>query len=353
MSEPVAAVRDPKPINVALQGGGAHGAFSWGVLDKLIEDGRLTIEGLSGTSAGSMNAVVYAYGMMIGGPDGARERLESFWREVSRAGHLWSPIRLSPWEHWWTGSWNIDHAPSYLAFSAMTGAFSPYELNPFDFNPLRDALGKIVTFGAMPQCRSTKLFLSATDVRTGRVKVFRTHEVTLDAVMASAALPMVYKAVEIGPHAFWDGGYVGNPSLWPFFYETGTDDLLIMHVNPIERPEVPKTAPEIANRVNEVTFNSSLIAELRAIDFVQRLLREGWLKDEYRHRLRDIRVHAIRTDRSLADLSAASKFNPDWDFLCELRDRGRRAAADWLAEAHDAVGVRETVDIGRTYLGRS
>ncbi|MGE0725165.1 MAG: patatin-like phospholipase family protein, partial [Alphaproteobacteria bacterium] len=340
-----------KPINLALQGGGAHGAFSWGVLDKLLEDGRLAIEGLSGTSAGSMNAVVYAYGKMTGGPAGARELLEAFWRAVSRAGHLWSPVRMLPWHHWWTGSWNIDETPSYLAFSALTGALSPYDLNPWDFNPLRDALAGIVRFEDLPRCRSTKLFLSATDVRTGRVRVFRTAEVTLDAVMASAALPMLYKAVEIGEHAYWDGGYVGNPSLWPFFYETGTDDLLIMHVNPIERPDLPRRAPEIANRINEVTFNSSLIAELRAIHFVQKLIREGWLKDEFRGRLRDIRVHAIRTDEALADLSVASKFNPDWGFLCELRDRGRKAASEWLEATHEAIGTRETVDIGRTYLG--
>lgn len=184
------------------------------------------------------------------------------------------------------------------------------------------------------------------------MRVFHAHEVTLDVVMASACLPFLYKAVEIAGESFWDGGYVGNPSLWPFFYHTRTPDLLVLHVNPIERDTIPRTAPEINNRLNEITFNASLIAELRAIRFVQRLVREDWLKDEHRDRVRDIRMHAIRADQELLDLSAASKFNADWGFLSDLRDRGRRAADEWLAAHWDAVGERDSVNLAREYLDR-
>lgn len=342
----------PKPINVAIQGGGAHGAYTWGVLDRLLEDGRLEIEGLSGTSAGSMNAVVYAYGKMTGGADGARRLLEEFWRQVSRAGSVFSPMGASAWGHWWTGSWNLDQMPVYRAFAAMTGMLSPYEFNPMGFDPLRDIVGRLVDFDALCRGCDTRLFVSATNVRTGRVRVFRGTEVTLDAVMASACLPFLYKAVEIEGESYWDGGYVGNPSLWPFFYHTATDDLLILHVNPIERDAVPRTAPEIDNRTNEITFNASLIAELRAIRFVKRLVREDWLKDEHRGRVRDIRMHAIRADKELLDLSVASKFNPDWSFLCDLRDRGRQAASQWLDAHWEAVGRADTVDLAREYLDR-
>ncbi|MGE0718935.1 MAG: patatin-like phospholipase family protein [Alphaproteobacteria bacterium] len=341
---------DTKSINVALQGGGAHGAFTWGILDRLLEDGRVAIDGISGTSAGSMNAVVLAYGLMTGGIAGARSGLEAFWRAVSRAGCLWSPIRTNPWEHWWTGSWNLDRSPTYMAFSAMTGVLSPYEFNPLDFDPLRRIVADQVDFARLASCEDIRLFVSATDVQSGRVRVFQGADITIEAVLASACLPFIHKAVEIDGRAYWDGGYVGNPSLWPFFYHTATDDLLVMHVNPIERDQVPMTAPEINNRLNEITFNTSLIAEMRAIRFVQRLLREDWLKEEHRHRLRDIRVHAIRADKELMDLSVATKLNPDWDFLVDLRDRGRRAADEWLAANLVHVGVRDTVDLREEYL---
>ncbi len=341
-----------KPINVAIQGGGAHGAYTWGVLDRLLEDGRLEIEGLSGTSAGSMNAVVYSYGKMTGGPDGARTLLHDFWQAVSRAGSLYLPFGSRAWQHWWTGTWNRDDDPGYRAFTALTGALSPYELNPWGFDPLRDIVARLVHFPTLATCEDTRLFITATNVRTGRAKVFRAHEVTIDVVMASACLPFLQKAVEIGGEAYWDGGYVGNPSLWPFFYHTRADDLLVLHVNPIERDQVPTTSTEITNRVNEITFNASLIDELRAIRFAQRLVREEWLKEEYRGRLRNIRMHAIRADKELQDLSVASKFEADWGFLTDLRDRGRRAADEWLAANWEAVGERDTVDLATEYLDR-
>jgi NTE family protein len=345
-----AGSQNTKPINVALQGGGSHGAFTWGVLDRLIEDGRLEIDGLSGTSAGSMNAVVYAYGKMRGGPDGARAALADFWAEVSRAGRLYSPVRMLPWESW-DGSWNMDYSPLYMAFDVVTRAVSPYIFNPFDFNPLRDILEKTVKFEELVHCRCTHLFISATNVRTGRVRVFTAPEMSVDVVMASACLPFLFKAVEIGDEAYWDGGYMGNPSLFPFYYHTGTDDVLIVNINPIERVEVPKSAADIMNRVNEISFNSALLGEMRAIAFVQKLIDDDWLNDEHKGKLRRVKFHAIRADQVMCDLSVASKFNTDWAFLCDLRDRGRAAADAWLAAHTGDVGVRSTVDLHHDYLG--
>ncbi|MQX36248.1 patatin-like phospholipase family protein [Roseospira navarrensis] len=339
-----------KSINVALQGGGAHGAFTWGVIDRLIEDDRIDIDGLSGTSAGSMNAVVYAYGRMTGGRDGARAALHDFWADISRAGDRFSPVRMLPWERW-TGSWNMDASPLYLAFDALTRAVSPYVLNPFDFNPLRDVLTRAVDFERLVHCDCARLFISATNLRTGRVRVFTAPEMTADVVMASACLPFLFRAVEIDGEAYWDGGYMGNPSLFPFYYHTGTDDVLIININPIERQEVPRTAPDIMNRVNEISFNSPLLGEMRAIAFVQKLIDEDWLNDAHKGKLRRVRFHAIRADQVMCDLSVASKFNTGWDFLCDLRDRGRAAADSWMQAHFDDVGARSTVDLHHDYLG--
>ncbi len=337
-----------KPINLALQGGGAHGAFTWGVIDKLLEDGRLAIDGISGTSAGSMNAVVFAYGRRIGGADGAREALTKFWKAVSDAGQTYSPVKSSPWDQFFVGK--TDYSPAFEMFKRMMDSFSPYQLNPTNFNPLLDVLNSQVDFEVLNACKETKLFLSATNVRSGKVRVFNTHEITANAVMASAALPQLFQAVEIDGEHYWDGGFMGNPSLFPLFYDTDAGDVLIVHVNPIERPNVPQTPTDIYDRVNEVTFNSSLIKELRAVAFVQKLLDEGWIKDEYREQLKYVRIHSLRAEKALGDLGAASKFYSDWAFLNGLRDLGRDAAAEWLEENFAHVGKRSTVDLRREFL---
>jgi NTE family protein len=339
----------PKRVNLALQGGGSHGAFAWGVIDQFLADGRLDIEGLSGTSAGSMNAVVYAYGRLVGGVEGARQALNDFWQSVSRASGQWAPVKRTPWDAV-LGSFAGDNSIAFQAFKAMTGAFSPYQLNPYNLNPLRDLLVKHVDFAALQDCRHTKLFLSATNVRTGRVKVFNTPEITADVVMASACLPQLFQAVEIAGEHYWDGGYMGNPVLFPLFYETESRDVIIIHINPIERDGVPTRAPEIEDRVNEISFNSSLIKELRAVAFVQKLLDDGWLKDEYRDKLKHVLIHSVRADKALADLSVGSKFSVDWGFLTGLRDRGRATASAWLEENFDAIGVRQSVDLRAEFL---
>lgn len=342
-NNPVAPSTDGvKRINMALQGGGAHGAFGWGVMDKFLEDGRIEIEGLSGTSAGSMNAVVYAYGKLKGN-DGAREALHNFWKAISDAGQRFAVPRM-PWE---TGH---HQNPMQDMMKSMMSVFSPYQLNPMNYNPLREVLEQQVDFEALERSQGTKLFLCATNVRTGKVKIFNTPEVTADVVLASACLPQVFQAVEINGEHYWDGGYMGNPVLYPLFYHTKSRDVVILHINPIERPGPPTSAADIANRLNEITFNSSLIKELRAVYFVQKLLDDGWIKDEFRDKLKYVLIHSVRADNAMSDLSSASKMSSDWKFLTMLRDRGRALATQWLEHNFEHLGVRSTVDLKREFL---
>ena len=337
-----------KRINIALQGGGAHGAFAWGVMDKFLEDGRIDIEGLSGTSAGSMNAVVYAYGALKG-KENAREALHNYWQAISDAGQKYSMVKRTPWEQMF-GGWNMERSVASEGFKLLTSTFSPYQLNPMNFNPLREVLEAHVDFKALDSSQATKLFLSATNVRSGKVKIFKTHEITADVVLASACLPYLFQAVEIDGEHYWDGGYMGNPALYPLFYHTDSRDVVILHINPIEREGPPTQSSEIANRVNEITFNSSLIKELRSVYFVQQLLDQGKIKDEFRDDFKYVLIHSIRADKALADLSVSSKFACEWDFLTMLRDRGRECASEWLAKHFGDLGVRSTVDLKREFL---
>jgi NTE family protein len=342
-----------KTINLAIQGGGAHGAYAWGVIDGLLEDGRIKIEGISATSAGSMNAVVTAYGNMTGGRGGARAALYNFWKKISAAGAIYSPLKQTPWEFLqsrWSKNWNMDQSMTYQIFDMMTRTVSPYQFNPFNFNPLRQVLEAAVDFDALERCQSTKLFLSATNVRTGKVRVFRTEEITTDVVMASACLPMLFQAVKIDEDHYWDGGYMGNPALFPLFYHTRSRDLMVVHINPLERKELPKSSADIMNRLNEITFNSSLLKEMRAIAFVTKLIEEEWLKEEYKGKLKHLIMHAIRADGVLCDLSVASKFNTDWQFLLYLRDLGREEAAKWLRQNFSSIGKRSTIDLRSEFL---
>jgi NTE family protein len=338
-----------KPVNLALQGGGAHGAFAWGVLEKLLEDGRLTIEAMSATSAGAMNAVVAAYGLSIGGPDGAREKLEEFWRRISNAGQLYSPVRSFPWEHWLQGSGpNSEFSPAFFVFQAMTHVFSPYQINPFNFNPLKDVLTEVVDFDRLAKCnKAPRLFLSATNVRTGKIKLFGNEAVSADVVLASACLPYLFHAVEIDGEHYWDGGFMGNPAIFPLIYNRGSKDVILVHINPIERKRLPRTAAEIFNRMNEISFNSSLMREMRAVAFVTKLIDDNVLdRDKYSRMF----IHSIRDDTAMAELGVATKLNPDWDFLCRLRDSGGAKAAEWLDGNLDKVGQSSTVDLAGAFL---
>lgn len=338
-----------RTINLALQGGGAHGAFAWGVLDRLLEDGRIDVEGVSGTSAGSMNAVVLAYGL-IDGKDAARQALHDFWKATSDAGERYSPLKLFPWEKFLYGH-NIEHSIANHFFKAITHNFSPYQLNPSNFNPLREVLEQQVDFERLGKLAKVKLFLAATNVRTGKVKVFGQDElISSDMVLASACLPYLFQAVEVAGEHYWDGGWMGNPVLYPLFYHTKTRDVVIVHINPIERPGPPTSSEDIMNRINEISFNSSLIKELRAVFFVQKLMDEGWIKDEYKSKMKYVLMHSIRSDAAMSDLSVATKFSSDWEFLTMLRDRGRVFASEWLDNNFEHLGIRSSVDLKTEFL---
>ncbi len=335
-----------KKANLALQGGGAHGAFTWGVLDRLLEDGRIEIAAMSGTSAGAMNAVVIADGLMRDGPDGARAALETFWSTMSKTAHA-SPIRRSPLDML-MGNWSLDRSPSYHMFDALTRVFSPYQFNPLNLNPLRDLLESCVDFDLVRSCDIMKIFISATNVETGRVKVFDRKALTVDMVMASACLPFVFHAVEIDGVPYWDGGYMGNPALFPFHAGSDSSDIIVVQINPIERKGAPRSAQDILNRINEISFNGSLLKELRAIDFVRRLIDEGKLEDtDYR----TMHVHIIENQDELKPLGASSKMNVEWAFLCHLRDVGRETASAWLDKNFHDVAKRSTVDLRAMFQG--
>ncbi|MEM0912505.1 MAG: patatin-like phospholipase family protein [Pseudomonadota bacterium] len=346
-------VNTTKTINLALQGGGAHGAFAWGVLDKLIEDGRLEVEGLCATSAGTMNACAYAYGKYKGGVEQARQTLHDLWWNIAKTGAAYSPIQKLPYEKMLNkvgNSWNMDQSPAFIMFDTFIRMFSPYQWNQFDFNPLKDVLEKVIDFEELQACKCTKLFISATHVHTGRVRVFHANEMTIDVALASACLPFLFKAVEVEGEDYWDGGYMGNPALYPLFYDTNARDLMVVHINPMERPETPTTSPDIMNRINEISFNSSLIKEMRAIAFVKRLISADMLKEEYKCQFKDVLLHSVRADDAMMDLSVASKFNTDWEFLTMLKERGRQTMQDWLDEHFDKVGKKDSVDIKGDFL---
>jgi len=336
-------------VNLALQGGGAHGAFTWGVLDRLLEQDGLGIEGVSGTSAGAMNGAVMVSGFVKGGKEGARKALDKFWHGVS----TYSPIGLvhrSPFDQM-TDNWNTDQSPGVALYELLFSTVSPYQLNPFNFHPLTPILDDLVDFEALQTSKQMKLFVSATNVRTGRNRIFDHQNLTLDALIASACLPTMFQSVEIDGDPYWDGGYTGNPALYPMIYQCASRDIAVVQVNPIERPGTPKTAGEIMNRLNEVTFNFSLMAELRAIAFVQRLIEEDELKGHEVNRLRRIHVHMIGCEDKMRALGLSSKYNIDLEFLNYLKDLGRETAEHWLHKHWDDLGKRSSLDIGKILTG--
>ncbi|MEL6206545.1 MAG: patatin-like phospholipase family protein [Pseudomonadota bacterium] len=333
--------RHVKSINLALQGGGSHGAFTWGVLDRMFEEDQLWIEAISGTSAGAMNAVVAACGMYDNGAAGARDALEEFWHAVSVAGQA-SPIKRTPLDML-VGNWSMDLSPGYFWMDLMSRVASPYDLNPMNLNPLRDIVASHIDFAKVTNETDMGLFVSATNVETGRARVFHRHEITLDVVMASACLPTMFKAVEIDGVPYWDGGFMGNPVLFPFIDHSPSSDILIVQINPLSRPGTPRRARDIQNRVNEITFNASLLRDLRVIDLIDRLLEDGALSEaDYR------RVYLHMIDDAcdeMIDFGASSKLNSEWAFLTHLRDIGRAAADRWLKAHFGAIENASTLDL--------
>jgi len=332
--------REPVRVDLALQGGGAHGAYTWGVLDRLLEEPWLQIEGISGTSAGAMNAAVLVAGHAAGGAQGAREALENFWRRVAHAGSL-SPMRRGPIDVL-LGRWTLDSNPIYMAFDLASRVFSPYDVNPAGVNPLHQVLARSVDFDRLATA-PIKLFVTATNVRTGRLRVFRNRDVTPDALLASACLPFMFQAVEIEGEAYWDGGYAGNPPITPLVRECDSKDTILVPINPVERPGIPRTAREIINRVNEVSFNSSLLKELRMIAVLRQVVNAG---DHEGSRWAEMRMHMIATE-TMGRLGVSSKLNAEWEFFSFLREVGRREADRFLADHADDIGRRATLDLAK------
>jgi NTE family protein len=343
MAEPRSLPR----VDLALQGGGSHGAFTWGVLDRLLEDDGLSFGAISGTSAGALNAAVMISGFHRGGHAGARAALADFWHDVSRSGTIFSPFTLGHAVAT-QDSYNFDKLPGYQWLNTFFRAFSPYEFNPLNLNPLRDVLQRHVDVAALHAC-SLHLFVTATSVETGQARVFTGHELSIDALLASACLPFIFQAVEIEGKAYWDGGYTGNPAIYPLIYQSEVLDILLVKINPLAREHKPTRSVEIIDRLSEITFNASLVSEMRAIAFVSRLVREGKLEPG---RYKDLRLHMVADDEGLAPFNASSKFNTDRAFLDELFALGRNAGDAWLKEHRDDVGVRQTLDVERVFLGR-
>jgi len=334
-----------KNINFALQGGGSHGAYSWGVLDRFLEEEDINIEAISGTSAGAMNAAVLVNGYAKGGRAGAKDLLEKFWRRVSEAA-AFSPMSKSPVERMITG-WNMDSSPTYHWFDMMSRIFSPYELNPLNVNPLKMVLDDMLDMELFRKSNSIQCFVTATHVTSGQARVFSRDEISTEVLLASSCIPFMFQAVAVEGEFYWDGGYMGNPTIWPLIYNSNSEDVILVQINPIHNEQIPRTAPEIINRLNEITFNSSLIAEMRAIDFVSRLIRQ---KRVEKNRYKDMRMHLIYSQEEMHHLNASSKMNADWNFFIHLRDIGREAADSWLKQNKAMLGVKSTLDIRKKFL---
>lgn len=348
--------RDMPRVNLALQGGGSHGAFTWGVLDALLEDGRISVEGISGTSAGAMNAVALAQGfaqandkMKADPREAAREALANFWHGIVQMGAL-SEAQRAPFDLLF-GRMGGDNSSTAVWANVMTNfwssAMSPYQNNPFDLNPLRNFLQSQVDFEGLARLQTLKVFVVATRVSTGKAEVFSGKRLTADAVMASACLPMAFKAVEIEGDHFWDGGYSGNPAIHPLIYDCSSRDILLVQINPIKRDKLPTTGAQILDRMNEVTFNAGLIAEMRAIDFVKRLLAAGKLDPA---NYKDVLMHRIDGGEALEAFSASTKTSTRESLIHSLRDLGQANARAWLTKHYSSLGAKCTVNIQQDYL---
>jgi NTE family protein len=329
---------EPLLIDLALQGGGSHGAFTWGVLDRLLEEPWLHIAAISGTSAGAMNAAVLADGWTEGGAEGARSALDTYWQKVSRAA-AFSPLQRSPLDRL-MGRWTFDTSPVYVAMDLMSRLLSPYDLNPFDLNPLRGILAESIDFERLSRS-PIKIFVTATSVRTGRGRIFRNAEITADVLLASACLPTMFRAVEIGGEPYWDGGYAGNPTITPLVRESDAHDTILVQINPRERLETPRSAADILNRINEISFNSPLMKELRMIALLRQVADPGTGEGA---RWAQMRTHRIATDM-LAQFGASSKLNAEREFVTLLRTEGRRAASQFLHASAGDLGKRSTIDL--------
>lgn len=335
--------RKQRQLSLALQGGGTHGALTWGVLDRLLDEDQLTLEGIAATSAGSINAVLLAYGLSTGGRQGAKQTLARFWREISdsSASNIFRPSLFDPIMR----SFGYDYSAGFLLTSMFWQFLSPYQFNPLNLNPLKTLLANIIDFQIVREQTAVKLFLCATDVRSCKIKVFRTDEITPQHVLASSCLPMLMQAVEIDGHFYWDGGFIGNPAIFPLIYECDARDVMLVHLTPTHRFEIPTTPSSILTRMQEISLNAGLVREMRAVAFVNRLVDHG-KTTEGKH----IFIHSIEAEDEISKLPITSKLNGDWDFLCHLFNLGRKRANEWLSDNIDRLGTEFTTDLEARYM---
>ena len=335
-----------KPVCLALQGGGSHGAFQWGVLDRLFEEDRITVSAVTAASAGAMNAAALVTGLEHGGNTGARLALDRLWREVNRSGGRNVFGSSGQWLQSLTKQWVSDN-PLWQAGQTLAMSMSPYAFNPFNLNPLKRVVETVVDFDAV-RASKVQMHISATAVRSGKSRIFSTAEITPEVLMASACLPHMFQAVQIDGEDYWDGGYLANPALYPLFEDAQPHDILLLPLNPFRRDDTPQPSADIMDRLNEILFNAPLVAELRSIAFVHRLIEEGRLQrgDGWDA----VRLHAIPADEWLGDLSLASKMDTEWSFLEALKDKGRQAASLWLDTCFADVGSKTTIDLQAEFL---
>lgn len=334
-----------KKVALALQGGGSHGAFTWGILDRILEDGRIDIEGISGTSAGGLNAVALCQGMIKGGREGARAELKRLWKRVSELA-IGSPLKPLPFEGS-VGHYNLDHSPGYLSLHMLQSLLSPYEINPLNINPFRGFVEDFFDFEALNAFKGIKLFLCATHVSTGKLRLFNTQDLSVDTVLASACLPNLFQAVRIGDDYYWDGGFVGNPAIYPLIDSCNTSDIMVVQIRVMRRHTLPMTAIQIHDRHAEITYNACLMREMRSIDLITRLIDKGLLDSQ---KVKRLFMHLIRDEALFGSLEMSSALNGSWDFLNFLFHQGRACATKWLVSHFDDIGVRTSASIHKDFV---
>lgn len=337
-----------KVVTLALQGGGSHGAFTWGVLDRLLEEKRIGIQGISGASAGAMNAVVLAHGFTCGGREGARQALMDFWEAIATRAPfnaMGESLSAPP------GNGSPGSAAPLQAFLFMTRFFSPYQLNPFDANPLRDILLNQVDFERLRAGCRIQLFIAATRVSTGTLRLFRTRELTLDALLASACLPSLHHSIEIDGEAYWDGGLSANPPILPLLRECTANDMIMVLLHPAPSTETPSSADEISRRLTEISFTSGFFAELEGLAVAKREAERGWISlGRLQRKLRHLHTHLVDSREYMSRLSTLSKANTHSTFISALHDEGRNRAQRWLENNFQLIGARSSCSLEQILL---
>lgn len=336
---------DKKRISIAMQGGGAHGAYTWGVLDRLLEEKNLIIEGVSGTSAGGMNAVATAQGIITGGNEGGRELLDKYWRTMSSKGRssIFKPGILDIL----AGKYTMHNSPGFLMFDFMSKLLSPYQMNPLGTDPLKDLVEELFDFETLKESDKVKIFLAATHVYTGKLKIFSNKDLCTEALLATACLPTIHNAVMVKGEYYWDGGFIGNPAIFPLIYNCETADIMIIKLNPTHRTRLPITSSEIGDRLNEITNNTSIVREMRSIHFITKLIDQGIIPKD---KMKRLHMHLIEDESEFHDLGWSSKLNTDIGFLTHLFEAGRKSANKWLEKNFDNIGKKTTADIVEEFV---